>query len=240
VNFFPRHFPRPARAFTLVELLTVIAVITILLALLFPLVGTARKSAATTQETSNLRQIGQGLFLYANDNNGVMPNNQLAIAGTALGTDQPDRWTFQEAVDRYLGNRWKKNPGSIYNYRGNPIWYSHFAEPPPGWTPYAAVGQTQPFAYGRNPNINNTRWLGRMNLIPNPARTVAMAEVNEVEGVNTGMKPTTAGNVMTAYRANRNGGALYLFCDGHVGFLEGDQSEPTLLAAGKPNIWRWW
>lgn len=33
---------------------------------------------------------------------------------------------------------------------------------------------------------------------------------------------------------------MYAFTDGHVAMLEGDQSEPALNAAKKPNIWRWW
>src|SRR6218665_3837712 len=61
------------RAFTLVELLTVIAIIAILAALLIPVVGSVRKSARSSQCVGNLRQIGFAFPLYAADNRGFWP-----------------------------------------------------------------------------------------------------------------------------------------------------------------------
>lgn len=62
--------------FTLIELLTVIAIIGILAAILIPVVGTVRDSARAAQCTSNLRQIGNGIMLYAEDHNGHAPPAQ--------------------------------------------------------------------------------------------------------------------------------------------------------------------
>lgn len=55
-------------AFTLVELLVVVAIIALLIALLFPVLHAARDAATTTQCLSNLRQIGAAIRAYANDN----------------------------------------------------------------------------------------------------------------------------------------------------------------------------
>lgn len=61
------------RAFTLVELLTVIAVIGILAAILIPVTSKVRASARRTGCASNLRQIGVGIQLYAEEHKNTLP-----------------------------------------------------------------------------------------------------------------------------------------------------------------------
>jgi prepilin-type N-terminal cleavage/methylation domain-containing protein/prepilin-type processing-associated H-X9-DG protein len=57
-------------AFTLIELLIVIAIIGILSALLLPALARSKSSAQRIQCISNLRQLGIGMQLYWNDNDG--------------------------------------------------------------------------------------------------------------------------------------------------------------------------
>jgi prepilin-type N-terminal cleavage/methylation domain-containing protein len=64
---------RLRRGFTLIELLVVIAIIGILAAILIPAIGSVRERAKVTQSTSNLRQIGAAMNLYANENNNKFP-----------------------------------------------------------------------------------------------------------------------------------------------------------------------
>jgi prepilin-type N-terminal cleavage/methylation domain-containing protein len=55
------------RAFTVIELLTVVAIIGILAALLLSVIGRARERGRRLGCAGNLRQIGQGIAMYADD-----------------------------------------------------------------------------------------------------------------------------------------------------------------------------
>ena len=61
---------RNSRAFTLIELLTVIAIIGILAAILIPTVSKVRSTARNAQCVAQLRDWGRIILLYANDNKG--------------------------------------------------------------------------------------------------------------------------------------------------------------------------
>jgi prepilin-type N-terminal cleavage/methylation domain-containing protein/prepilin-type processing-associated H-X9-DG protein len=62
-----------ARAFTLVELLVVIAIIGALIGLLLPALSKARGAAQETQCQSNLRQLAMGFQTYSDSNDGLLP-----------------------------------------------------------------------------------------------------------------------------------------------------------------------
>jgi competence protein ComGC len=69
---------KSATAFTLVELLVVIGIIALLIALLIPALSGAREQANRVRCMSNLRAIGQGMFLYAADRKTQYPRVRFA------------------------------------------------------------------------------------------------------------------------------------------------------------------
>lgn len=83
------------KIFTLIELLVVIAIIAILAAMLLPALNKARNSGKISNCLSNLKQLGHGLHLYADDYKGLPPANisqpmmvkssAAATEGTGLG-----------------------------------------------------------------------------------------------------------------------------------------------------------
>jgi prepilin-type N-terminal cleavage/methylation domain-containing protein len=67
-----RKRPRSNKAFTLTELLVIIAIIGILAALLLPVLSRAKASGKRTSCLNNLKQIATGVHMYAGDFNGIL------------------------------------------------------------------------------------------------------------------------------------------------------------------------
>ncbi len=77
----------PRHAFTLVELLVVIAVVAILIGVLLPGLSSARRAAQSLSSASNIRQIGTATLTYLNDHNQHLP--QLRIDDAANPVKAP-------------------------------------------------------------------------------------------------------------------------------------------------------
>lgn len=70
---------RAARGFTLVDVFTSIAVIMVLIAILLPSLTTVRETARRVVCGSNVRQIGLGLAMYADDYDGFLPPSRFSV-----------------------------------------------------------------------------------------------------------------------------------------------------------------
>ncbi|MDR1279201.1 MAG: prepilin-type N-terminal cleavage/methylation domain-containing protein [Opitutaceae bacterium] len=81
------HAAAAAAAFTLVELLAVIAIIGILAAILIPVISKVRQSARMSASLSNIRQIGQALLVYVNDNRQYFPWLATSNGGSVIWSE---------------------------------------------------------------------------------------------------------------------------------------------------------
>lgn len=125
----PEASPAPAarcsnaspRAFTLVELLVVLAVVALLIGILLPVLGGARRRAAAVACLSNARQIATAVTAFADDNKGKLPENRVAVSATEHVT-----WRHLFAQDGRLpaGDVWAcpAHPGDPYSELGQVDW----------------------------------------------------------------------------------------------------------------------
>jgi prepilin-type N-terminal cleavage/methylation domain-containing protein len=95
-----------SRAFTLLELLVVIAIIAILAALLLPALNSAKKHAAQSACINNLKQLGLGMQMYVGDNDGAFPG----IASYSIYGFHPEDWIY-----------WRTNTADYPPFTESPI-----------------------------------------------------------------------------------------------------------------------
>lgn len=81
------------QAFTLIELLVVVAIIALLVAILLPSLRSAREQARSAKCLANLRSMGQGIALYANESRDFLPGPLhppvFRKTGDEVGPDEP-------------------------------------------------------------------------------------------------------------------------------------------------------
>jgi prepilin-type N-terminal cleavage/methylation domain-containing protein/prepilin-type processing-associated H-X9-DG protein len=100
------------KAFTLIELLVVIAIIALLLSVVVPSLRMAKEVARRSICGSNLKSLGQGVFVYANSNNDLLPKSRYQAGEPGKGqphysynlftiTSAPDLSAKQRVINTY-------------------------------------------------------------------------------------------------------------------------------------------
>lgn len=84
-------------AFSLIELLVVVGIITLLIAIMLPSLRTSVRQASSTVCMHNLKQIAQAIDYYEYDNNGWVPS-------TTSGSGRSVSVWFQKLLPRYLND----------------------------------------------------------------------------------------------------------------------------------------
>jgi prepilin-type N-terminal cleavage/methylation domain-containing protein/prepilin-type processing-associated H-X9-DG protein len=205
---------RQPHGFTLVELLVVIAVITILASMLLPAFSGARRRALAVRSVSNVRQLGLGMHLYASDF-GQLPRDPREEGESAwIFTIAP----YLTAVDGIRtcpadplreARMQARSCGYVLNYYtsgGQPASFDNPAGDP---------------LFGFDPDRN-------VDAFPRPAETFLLFEASNA-GVGASRPPVFDdhthpdtwllgwGHVLADIDPHRHGpGANYLFADWHV------------------------
>jgi len=137
------HF---ARAFTLIELIVVLAIIAILMSMVYPMYTSISERAKATKDMSNMRQIGLGMQTYLNDKDSILP---VINAPPGTGTNAaPVIYPNYIATRRVFQSPFDKRSSSETD--------------------------TAPFSYGINQNIYDLI-SGNMTRVVSPSSTILMA-----------------------------------------------------------------
>jgi prepilin-type N-terminal cleavage/methylation domain-containing protein/prepilin-type processing-associated H-X9-DG protein len=189
------------RGLSLVELLIVIAIISILAGILMPVLAQARRSAQQRACASNMRQLGLALRMYVDDYDGSYP----------IGA-------YLEGESQYMWNvTWHNELMGYLN------------EPRLLYCPLVSARSSYRTSYGCNSWIS--RWNGAVveAELEETARTVYAAEKQDPDW--PAYPPSLKGLRHYRPLMPRHNGALtVLYCDGHVKTLPLGQVEgPTAI-----------
>jgi prepilin-type N-terminal cleavage/methylation domain-containing protein/prepilin-type processing-associated H-X9-DG protein len=138
---------RKRAAFTLVELLVVIGIITVLIAILLPALKKAREQSRQIACLSNLRQLGAAFVMYCNDNHGTYPS------ATADDMNDAD-WVYWEPA--HNPNAFTYATGAAVSYLGKNVTASVLRCPSDDIDSHADTGLGKgkyPYSYSANWDI---------------------------------------------------------------------------------------
>lgn len=228
-------FVSKTRGFTLIELLVVIAIIAILAAILFPVFAQAREKARQTSCLSNLKQMGTGLMMYAQDYDESYVINNWAVPlpyhpNGAVSGDRHGVWA--KLLQPYLKNvqifscpsGTNKDPRIMVNY-GEP------------YTAAGAIRVPWQGGYGANEFVVKAGWSNTdayqispisMAAIGRPADLWMIADCSYIitNGANRVFHPNPTGApwdssetvVNPAFARHSGSGSNLVYGDGHAKF----------------------
>jgi prepilin-type N-terminal cleavage/methylation domain-containing protein/prepilin-type processing-associated H-X9-DG protein len=188
--------------FTLIELLVVVAIIAILAAILFPVFGRARENARKTSCASNLKQIGLGWTMYAQDYDERMMRVSVATPG------KTHYWWGS-----YDGTKLRNEEGPLYPYMKN----AQIQACPS----FENVLRTNLGLTGYTFNYNYLGSSQSLAAVQDPSRTLLMADGAEISYLDyktvrasTYSDPPSAN--FPTFHGRHNGMGNVLWVDGHV------------------------
>lgn len=234
----PQQRQRPARGFTLVELLVVIGIIAVLIGVLLPALAKAREQSQIAACLSNLRSLGQGYIMYAGDNKGFLPY-AIYPSWSIRPTDPTWQPTvhWYEALSPYLGKKIEYDQSTTPWSRITD--YSKVIRNCPSWDIDAlGIPNTPGNDYLTGYGQNLTLFLGSGRAAEGTEKPLSIP-YNDPSYCKTGI-----GNNTSAPVVREGVGAVKLSkIPSHAKtVLNGDSVNWFILIeqTGFPRAWRWW
>lgn len=238
------------RAFSLIELLVVVAVIAVLLAILLPALGKVRERSRTATCLANLKRIGVALHSYAGDNKDHTPprgvdSKENAPAGWGFPGYLPgDRatWSDQIMLGQYAGST--NGDNAAPEFRNTAVKKRSPFICPSDAVPREGPGYT--VSYGMGPNFtyvnrdNQYKFMWRMSKLSNHTTEIVVVDSalytidpgswtepfpfhGTHDWVPLAERNHGHGNAKSMYnwaRRHNGGGANVLFLDGAAHFFD--------------------
>ncbi len=229
------------REFTLIELLTVIAIIAILAGMMLPAIGRARVTAKQTECLNNMSQLGKAEAMFAVDHKQrITPSNALSQGSGDAGR----YYTYPAALYTYLGREVEafKCPDDDVEADSAVTFYND------GNTFNMRRLSFMPNTNGVH-NYGVTAFSGCRNLssIDSPSRRASLAEAAATgigsngtykDGDSTKVTTYTAAPGEFNLKAHGDGRSNFLYMDGHAETLDSLEAKDTdHLADSDHEMW---
>ncbi|MDD2706765.1 MAG: type II secretion system protein [Verrucomicrobiae bacterium] len=197
-------------AFTLTELLVVMAVMALLAGMLLPALRKARDLARGIGCINNLKNLGQAVHLYVNDTDGWLPMVTPGAVG-ALGSRE-NVWMLNDVLMRNIGVNRVYSSGKWTSSNNNRL-ICPLDKAPYEWTYYDVKT-----SYAANINMGSgflsPPYARRMEQFSQPGAVCWGGEIRENHYFNESM---VAASTQIPYLHNNGMNILYL--DAHVGWV---------------------